>query len=232
MEQKLILGVIAMQEKNIEKRQEILKVAFERFSKADYTDVYLKDIAAATGINKSLLQHYYPQKYSIMKDLIDELVNTSFAFLYVLTPENTNIHVKLASYTMVLWNAADAHRKLDRLLGNAFREADIFEYLIESIYCWIKEMRHRNHIKFELPNLRIALLFSISGGMELYSRRDKLNISVSSICKEISSAFMRIMGCFEAEIAKNLAEAESIAGGVDLDSFYSYCAEKIEWFEP
>ncbi|MGX8699863.1 TetR/AcrR family transcriptional regulator [Caproiciproducens sp.] len=220
-----------MQGKNIEKRQEVLKVAFKRFSEADYTDVYLKDIAEDAGINKSLLQHYYPQKYSIMKELIDELMSTSFVFLDEQISEDTNIYIKLASYTMMLWNAADANRKLDRLLGNAFREEDIFDYLIESVYSWIKEMRYRSRAKFELPDLRIALFFSISGGMKLYSKRDKLNISVNSICKEIDSAFMRILGCSEAKIEANLTETERIAGDVDLDSFYSYCEEKIDWFD-
>ena len=47
-----------MAQRNNEKRNQILSVAYECFSRMPYAQVSLANIAEGAEINKSLLQHY------------------------------------------------------------------------------------------------------------------------------------------------------------------------------
>lgn len=63
-----------MAQRNNEKRNQILSVAYECFSRMPYAQVSLANIAEGAEINKSLLQHYYARKNDIIKALLDELL--------------------------------------------------------------------------------------------------------------------------------------------------------------
>ena len=58
-----------MAARNLERRREILTSVYRLVGEAPYEKVSLSDIAREAGINKSLLQRYYPQKIDIVPTL-------------------------------------------------------------------------------------------------------------------------------------------------------------------
>lgn len=68
-----------MAAKNTKRREEIVTAAYRMFGEKQYDQVSLGDIARAVGVNKSLLQHYCAQKIDIVKSMLGELLDTSFA---------------------------------------------------------------------------------------------------------------------------------------------------------
>ena len=87
--------------RNIEKRNQILSVAYGYFSRMPYEQVSLANIAQGADIKKSLLQHYYARKNDIVKTLLDELLGFSSAFMNELPYSYSNVFSKISDFNML-----------------------------------------------------------------------------------------------------------------------------------
>jgi uncharacterized protein YqiB (DUF1249 family) len=78
-------------------------------------------------------------------------------------------------------------------------------------------------------DLKIALTFSITGGMELYLYRDELQVEVISICEQITTSFMEILNCQNDEIQATLKKTHEMLTSKNIDAFTVFCEDKIQW---
>ena len=92
-----------MPQKNNEKRDEILKCAYDLFSHNDYGSVFLKDIAAQVGISKSQLQNIFPKKREIICDLLEEYFYQLFGYIEERLTVDINVYYKLTLFTAFFW---------------------------------------------------------------------------------------------------------------------------------
>jgi AcrR family transcriptional regulator len=60
---------------NVERRQQIVHVAAERFDESGYSNTTLDDIAQAVGVAKPTLYHYFESKDEILYSIHDEFID-------------------------------------------------------------------------------------------------------------------------------------------------------------
>lgn len=220
---------MAMQ-KNIAKRSEILSCTYQLVSEAGYNKVFLRDIAENANINKSLLQHYFPRKSDIINNILYDMLNLSFRYIEQMVPLGESVHLRLSTYTGLFWGTAIKHDNLNRFVVNIISERELLEIWIDIVYKWLHSLKDSSIDIISDDNLKTALAFSIAGGMELYLHHDEMNIEVSLICEYITTAFMKILSISDEEIQKTLKDTKSILKQLDMEHFYNYCSEQIEWF--
>lgn len=230
-----------MREKNIKTRQDIMRAAYGCFSQKPYKEVFLKDISDSAGIKKTLLQYYYPQKHILLSDMMGELLGHSFHYVDEIIDQGTkeraaresgdaNIHIKLAVYTAIIWMSCDIDEAFGRFLTNAYQTQEVVDYVMDKTYEWLKGLLQERKVIVDLHTLRYALEFSVTGGMHIYFKRDKFEMTPQKIMEEISITFMRMMGCRSEDRFLNIRATEKIVEGIDLGQFLDYCEDSIDWY--
>lgn len=94
-----------MAQRNTEKRNQILRVAYDAVS--------LSYIAEKTGIKKSLLQHYYGHKGDITRTLFDELLSSSSFFLERFSYSEGEVFHEISDFNMLFFKTADRNQRLN-----------------------------------------------------------------------------------------------------------------------
>lgn len=220
-----------MSQNNTEKRCEILKYSYDLFSHGDYHSVFLKEIAAQVGLSKSQLQNLFPKKSEIIRNLLEEYMYHSFRYIEEWLTEDINAYNKLSLYTAFFWKVIDSNKELHYFMMNVITDNELLDVLTDYVFRWHREMKYREHHTFETTNLKQSLVFSISGGIALYIKKDGLNIETMYITQNISSAFMRMMGCSDEQINDVLKKTREWLPAMDVNSFLKYCRDNIAWMQ-
>jgi len=220
-----------MSQKNDEKRGEILKYSYYLFSHNDYCSVFLKDIAAQVGISKSRLQNLYPKKREIMCDLLEEYIYQLFRYVEERLTVDINVYYKLALFTAFFWKVIDRNKELHYFMMNVITNNELLDVLTDFVFYWHSEMKYEGVHNFEIANLKQSLIFSISGGIALYIKKDSLNIETLYITQNISNTFMRMMDCSDEQISEVLKNAREWLPKMDVNSFLEYSRDNIAWMQ-
>lgn len=215
--------------KNSAKRNEILRCAYRLFTESGYTKVFLRDIASEAGISKSLLQHYFPKKNDVIQSILEETLSISFEYVENLIPAEGELFLSLSVYTRLFWESVSKDKKWDRFNINVISHRELLESWIDIIYRWLRSMKDSHLEQIKDRDLKIALTFSITGGMELYLYRDELQVEVISICEQITTSFMEILNCQNDEIRATLKKTHEMLTSKNIDAFTVFCEDKIQW---
>lgn len=219
-------------QKNMAKRNEILRCAYELISEAGYSKVFLRDIAEKANINKSLLQHYFSRKSDIIDNILNDILTLSFKYIEPMASVHESIHLRLSVYTSLFWRTASEHERLDKFAISVISERELLEIWISIVYKWLYTLKDNSRNAFSDDKLKIASAFAIAGGMELYLHRHELHVEVMFICEHITASFMKILNNQEEDIRKTLSKTKSIIEQLDTEEFYAYCNSQVEWFIP
>lgn len=218
-----------MAARNEEKRREILTVAYRRFTESDYDRVSLSDIAKGAGINKSLLQHYYPQKLDIVKVMLNDLLRSSFAYMDSRAYGKDEIFQKISDFNMLFFKGVSCDRMLNRFLLTSVRSPEILDTWIDIIADWLKDYCSEETFSYLL--LKRALVFSMGGSMHLFQHKDELGISYPFICRTHIWAILNLLSVQEQTIAEICQETDRRIAEMDPGCFLQYCSAHIPWLE-
>lgn len=112
--------------RNNETRENILRSAYRRFSKYDYEDVLLKDIAAECEITPTLLHHYFPTKADIVVHIIYDLLIKIEEFLVERTPDGSSADRENAA----AYDIMSMHLMIDVLVRNNNQLLKMYSYIL------------------------------------------------------------------------------------------------------
>ncbi len=216
-----------MGNRNDEKRQEILAVAYQLFTESEYDRVSLRDIAKGAGINKSLLQHYYPQKLGIVKTMLSDLLHSSFAYMDSIGYEDGNFFQKISDFNMLFFKGVSCDRMLNRFLLASVRSAEILDTWIDIITDWLKD--YCSEETFSYLFLKRAMVFSMGGSMHLFQHKDDLGIGYPFICRTHIWAILNLLNVPEETIERVCRETDRRVAEMDPKEFLRFCEEHISW---
>lgn len=217
-----------LSDKKREKRRIILTEAYELFSKYDYKNVSLSDIAKNSGMHKSLLQKYYAQKKDIVKNLLEDMLFISFRYMDE-QYEKESMPDKLAEYTFLLFSATEKNQKLNRFVKSTISETELMDIWIELVFDWLKRIGELEEIEIPEIRLKAALSFAMYGSLHLYLKREEFEITTEYICEHLIHAVMTIMQEDPERIEEVLDGTKKKMQTFDRESFYQYCTEQIHW---
>ena len=212
--------------RNEEKRTHILRAAFDLYSNPDAGRVSLADIAAASDINKSLLQHYFPQKKDLMEALLKELLEVSFRGMPVSAEED--FFQQISDFNMLFFKTAAKNKRFNRFVTLSVSEPDSLEIWIDTICHWLRDLCDED--TFTYLQLRTALSFSMTGSMYLYLHRDELNIDYRYFCDNHMRSILKMLG-FPSAVRDRISErTKAKLNALDTEAFLNYCREHISFF--
>lgn len=217
-----------MAQRNNEKRNQILSVAYEYFSRMPYAQVSLANIAEGAEINKSLLQHYYARKNDIIKALLDELLAFSSAFMNELPYDYSDMFLKISDFNMLFFKAAAKSQKLDQFITASVSQPELLALWDDSICGWLRGLCGED--TFTYLQLRTAISFSMAGSMHLYQHRDELGIDYRFICRNHIHSIMSLLQFEHADIAAICDQTDARLPDLPVDSYLKYCEDHISWF--
>lgn len=211
------------------KHGEILRVSYDLFSTNPYNGVMLKDIAAAVGLNKSQLQNIYARKNDILHDLTKEHTTNSFMYTtHILSNEKDDIK-KYSLHCALFWKAVDRNKRLDIFYRNVLNDLELRNILLESIYEWHQERKYQDPNISENVRLMPALVFSISGGLDLFLKKDSVRVDTKFVTDQIIKSFMQILGYQTEYIQEVIDFTGQMMQNIDVGKYLEYCEEKIDW---
>lgn len=177
--------------KNTKRREEILTVAYRLFGENQYDQVSLSDIARASGINKSLLQHYYTQKIEIVKTMLSELLDTSFAYMETLSFQNDELFQGISDFNMLFFKGVASDYTLRQFILSSVRQAECLDAWVDTIFNWLR--RYCGEKTFSFRQLKTAIVFAMGGTMHLFIHQDELDIDYAPSPTSASSTATRTM---------------------------------------
>lgn len=211
--------------RNDEKRNDILKVAFDLFTDSDYGKVSLADIAANANITKSLLQHYYPKRINIIENMLKELLEESYN---VIRPSDSpDLFQKISDFNMLFFKAASKNKKLNRLIVVSISDSGLMELWIDIICRWLRDICGED--TFSYLQLRTAISFSMTGSMYLYLHKDELNLNYKYILENHFRSIMIILGISSERRDAICATTSARINDFDTDGFIELCNNNIKW---
>lgn len=217
-----------MAQRNNEKRTRILKASYDYFSRMTYDEVALSSIAEASGINKSLLQHYYGKKSDIIRTLLDEILSSSVSFMKTMENEDDDMFQFLSDFNMLFFKSASINGRLDRFITSSVRESESLSAMIDSICQWLRALCGEN--TFSFLRLKAAVSFSMAGSMHLYEHRDELGLDYHFICRNHIHSIMSILGFDHSDIETVLERTDDKLPSLPVEEYLEYCSSNIPWF--
>ena len=213
--------------KNTKRREEILTVAYRLFGENQYDQVSLSDIARASGINKSLLQHYYTQKIEIVKTMLSELLDTSFAYMETLSFQNDELFQGISDFNMLFFKGVASDYTLRQFILSSVRQAECLDAWVDTICNWLR--RYCGEKTFSFRQLKTAIVFAMGGTMHLFIHQDELDIDYRRFCSVHIRAILSLLNYDAARIDAISAETDRRIDEIDVGAFLKYCEANISW---
>lgn len=211
--------------RNDEKRNEILKVAFDLFTDSDYGKVSLADIAAGVGITKSLLQHYYPKRKNIIENMLKELLEESYN--YMLSLDSVDLFQNISDFNMLFFKTTSKNKKLYRFIVISISDPELLELWIDTICRWLRDVGGED--TFSYLQLRTAISFSMNGSMYLYLHKDELNLNYKYILENHFRSIMTMLGISSERSDEICKITRMRINDFNTDKFIELCNKNIEW---
>lgn len=217
-----------MAQKNTEKRMEILKVSYELLSRTDYEKVALSDIAKRSGINKSLLQYYYPKKIAIMQELLNMLLEISFHYMEKNSGGHDDVMQRISDFNTLFFKAASCDYGLNGFVAASISQPECLDTWIETICAWLRRVCGED--TFSYLQLRTALIFSMGGSMHLFQHKDEIGLDYRFITENHIRVLLKMLDFDQSRIDEICAATKEHMEGIEIQDFLDYCEETIGWF--
>ena len=213
--------------RNTRRREEILTVAYRLFGENRYDRVSLSDIARASGINKSLLQHYYTQKIDIVKSMLGELLDVSSAYMDTLSFQNDDLFQGISDFNMLFFKGVANDYTLRQFILSSVRQEECMDVWVDTICNWLR--RYCGENTFSYRQLKTAMVFSMGGTMHLFVHQDELDIDYRRFCRIHIRAILGMLHYTPERIEAIIAETDRRIEGIGAEAFLSYCEANIPW---
>ncbi len=219
---------VAVAQRNTEKRNQILEVSYDFFSRMPYDEASLSLIAEASGINKSLLQHYHGRKADIIRTLLDEILSVSESFMKEKEKDEGDMFQTLSDFNMLFFKVASENRRLERFIVSSVSRAESLSAMTDSITHWLRDLCGEN--SFSYLQLRTAVSFSMAGSMKLYQERDELGIDYRFICRNHIHSLMSLLQFEHSDIDVICRRTDDRLHLMNISEYLSYLHDGIAWF--
>ena len=213
--------------KNTKRREEILTAAYRLFGENQYDQVSLSDIARAAGINKSLLQHYHTQKMEIVKTMLGELLETSFAYMEKLAFRDEELFQGISDFNMLFFKGVARDYTLRQFILSSVGQPECLDAWVDTICSWLR--RYCGEDTFSFRQLKTALTFAMGGTMHLFLHQDALDIDYRRFCSVHIRAILSLLNYDPARIDRIVGETDRRIDRIDADAFLRYCEANIPW---
>ena len=216
-----------MAAKNMKRREEILTVAYKLFGEAQYDSVSLADIARASGINKSLLQHYYTQKIEIVKSMLYELLDTSSEYIKKLAHPDDELFQRISDFNMLFFKGVAHNYTLGRFMISSVRQEECLDVWVDTICNWLR--RYCGEATFSYRQLKTAIVFAMGGTMHLFVHQDELDIDYHRFCSIHIRSILGLLDYSFERIEAILKQTSERIDEIDADDFLRFCETRIPW---
>lgn len=220
-----------MAAKNLQKRTEILENAYQMISEDSYQGMTFSSLAEKSGISKSLLQSYFPQKQAIVQELLDEMLRESFQYMDSLYPEEGDIFNRLSDYTTLFFMSVEASAKLSSFVDHTIECPELIDLWVEIVYEWLLKLHTPVKLKVSSTHLSACLSFCMYGSLHLLQKRVEYGLSVQEIFENHVRHLMYMLEQSQKRIREVTQHTRQAAETFDTNAFLRYCEAHIEWFE-
>jgi AcrR family transcriptional regulator len=216
--------------RNDEKREKILKAAYGLIVDYGYANVSMQGIAEASGISKSLLQKYYPQKNFIFQCLMKDIHITTFEFVSLTFPDLPGIYYKLAALSRLFFQSILAQRAFNLNIIVMMTDNELKDLWTILIRDWLKEMNDDELKNLSAKDIEAALRFVIAGGIELAVHSRELGLDGYGISQLMSFAFFHFLNIDKKQIAEIISWSKVTVNDALVDNFGEYCKRSVPWY--
>lgn len=207
-------------QKNMQRRKTILRNTFTLLRKDGMHNVSLQMIADKSGISKSLLQSYYPHKNKLIIEIVTNFMSTILQILNTDEYENVDTYAKMKAFIYLLLEVGLRDEGISNVLESILKDPDSTEKWGQLLDNWLRD----EGVKEELGNsrqLESGLTFIVSGGSNLYLKRQQLNMDAETISDIMVKTFMATFLDFSDErIKKALEEGHKVVESFDIDEVF------------
>ncbi|KRK89585.1 TetR/AcrR family transcriptional regulator [Lentilactobacillus sunkii] len=175
-------------------RVEILSATENLFIQHGYSAVTYSQIAKEVGISKSLLQYYFPKKSLLLEQIMYANFNQWIASIPV---EET--YAKLATFLMMFFKFISQNPQIHKFIIEIIENNELFDIFINYFQKWLTK---HDLLTGNQSKIRSALLFALSGGLQLYRFKDNLKLPINRITSTIMTSFLSMLDV-PASLIKN-----------------------------
>lgn len=218
-----------MAPRNEERRGEILASTYRLLDEAPYDKVSLADIARGAGINKSLLQRYYPQKIDILKEMLTNLLDTTYGYFEEMPSSGEDLFQTVSDFNMLFFAGAAKSFRLQQFLLATFASPELLDVWIDTICSWLR--RYVSGKDFSMLDLRCALCFAMGGSMHLFQHQDELGIDYRFFCDKHIRTILEFLHYSREEIETICQRTSEWIDEEKIGQYLAYCEERIGWAE-
>jgi len=185
----------------MELKREILLSSQQLFMEKGYRKVTYKQIADMVGISKSLLQYYFPKKNELLKELMNQNFNK-----WIKTIPTTDLYTKLATFLLMFFDFISENKQIRKFMIEIIDNNELFNSFMSFFSDWLenKEFTQQVNDKF-----KAALLFSFSGGLQLFRFKDNYKMPIKQITRVIMMTLLKLIGMSNRAINEILAVTDS-----------------------
>lgn len=190
--------------------EEILGVARRLFTEGGYSEMTMRQVADQVGISLSNVQHYFPSRESLLRALLESVMNSYDPALGEIEEKFTNPRERLvaaARYLLADSKRAETERLFVEIWSLATRDP-IAREIFDMMYTYHRETLERlvsaanPALPEHLVKLRAALVaMQIEGLMLLISESKPQHPELEGIDDECVAAILRIVEAPPVETA-------------------------------
>jgi len=152
-----------------ERQQQIMEISLKLFAERGYSSVSIAELANAAGISKGLLYNYFISKEALLKEIVDQQINTFLNWLdpnhdWMLDNNEIKNYIKLLfaniSENPEKWkNIMQLANQPDVVLLIHGKIDEITQPVMKMMYNYFKNKNHKD------PEVEIAVFSSILSGV-------------------------------------------------------------------
>ena len=131
-------------------RERILSNAYQLFLDNDYKKVTTRGIAEASGMERSLLHHYYNKKDMIVLDIFIAITHSGMKFLYERIDHELLMEGTLYAYSKAFFLALERNERLINLYRILLKDAELITALIQDAF-----VNARGFLAYMIPQKEI-----------------------------------------------------------------------------
>lgn len=174
-------------QRNVERRNIILKNTFKFLRKEGMDNLSLQMIADESNISKSLLQAYYPHKSNLIVEIATAYINTIIEYLSSEKYSDMSEFVKFKLLIYIVLHLAREDRSFNNVLDGFWD----YNNLVEGSWGPIAaDWLYTDDDLTNLTDIQNGVYFVIAGGGDLYLRRAILELNAEEISDIMVKTFM------------------------------------------
>lgn len=180
-------------------RVQILTATEDLFIQNGYGSVTYSQIAKEVGISKSLLQYYFPKKSLLLEQIMYANFNQWIA---TIPPADT--YARLTTFLMMFFKFITQNPPVHQFMIEIIESNELFDIFINYFQQWLAD---NDLLGNKESTIRSALLFALSGGLQLYRFKDNLKLPIDKITSTIMTTFLSMLNVPTNLIKKTLESA-------------------------